>query len=200
MHTRPGRHHQGQHELIGPGSIGNADFHGIEMASYVRGVDVCDGNIEARARAAHLLCRGHNGFRAAQDLAHCVSAGDVPQRTMLEFARFTNDGALAITFDRFRIATERGNQRLGHIETQWIQILHEACDLLHKVPGKGIVNDRECCGSPLWFVSYGTALVEDFFDGDDALANANLRHAINSWREIAEGYCLVAAVIFRDDP
>ena len=38
------------------------------------------------------------------------------------------------------------------------------------------------------------------FDGDDALANANLRHAINSWREIAEGYCCVAAVIFRDDP
>src|ERR1700730_17858961 len=86
VNARACSHHECEEHLVGAGGIGHSDFHGVEMTSYIRSVDVRDGHVKPGAGAADPFGRCYDGFRVAQNLAHCVAAGYVPQGTMLEFA------------------------------------------------------------------------------------------------------------------
>ena len=68
------------------------------------------GHVEPRSRAADLLGRRHDRLGAAQDLAHRIAAGNVPERAVFEFAGRPDDRALAVAFDGFGVAAERGDQ------------------------------------------------------------------------------------------
>ena len=88
-----------------------------------------DRNVEPRARPADLLGRRHDGLGVAQQLAHRVAARHVPQRAMLELAGLADDGALAVGLDRLRIAAERRDQALRHLEAERLQRLHHRQDV-----------------------------------------------------------------------
>ena len=106
-----------------------------------------DGHIEAGAGAANLLGGRDDGFRVAQDLAHGVAAGHVPQGAVLELAGGADDGALAVALDDFGIAAQRGDQRSRHLEAQRFEVVHEAGDVVDVVAGEGIVDHREHRGA-----------------------------------------------------
>ena len=114
----PGGHHQGQKNFVGARCVGDAHFHGVEVAAHVGGVDVRDRNIEARAGAANFFCGGDDRFCAAENFAHGVATGNVPERTVFQFAGLADNCALAVAFDDFGIAAERGDERLGHLEAE----------------------------------------------------------------------------------
>ena len=110
MYARSRCHHQRQQNLIGPRRIVHAHFHRIKMAAHVRRIDVRDGHIEPRAWTANFLGRRHNRLRAAENLAHGVAAGHVPQRAVFEFSGGSDNRALAVAFNNFRIAAQRGDE------------------------------------------------------------------------------------------
>src|SRR5882672_2492847 len=107
-------HDQGQENFVGARGVGDADFHGIEVAANVRGVDVRDGHVEAGARAAHFFCRSHDGFGVAEDLAHAVAAGGMPESAVFELSGSAYDRAFAVALDGFGISSQRCNQRPRH--------------------------------------------------------------------------------------
>src|SRR3954468_13652888 len=92
-------HDQRQQNLIRSGRIIDTDFHRVEMAANVRGIDVRDGHIEACARSSDFLGGGHNRFRTTQHLAHAIAARHVPQRAVLEFAGRSHNCAFAVALD-----------------------------------------------------------------------------------------------------
>src|SRR5262249_26078299 len=98
-------------------------------------------HVETRAGTAHLLARGHDRLGPAQDLAHAVAAGRVPERAVLEFAGAADDGALAIGLDVLRRDAERGDQAPGHVDAEGLQLLHQGHGVGNVAAGMGIVDD-----------------------------------------------------------
>ena len=62
MDARAGSHDQGQKNFVGAWGVGDAYFHGVEMAAHVGGVDVRDGNVEARAWPANFFVEATMAF------------------------------------------------------------------------------------------------------------------------------------------
>src|SRR5205085_1313237 len=118
MNPSAGGHYQGQHDLVAAGSIVEADLHRIEMTAHVGGVDMGDGDIEARAWPADFFCGGYDGFGSAEHLAHGVTAGHVPQSAVLDFSCRSDDRSLAVTLDKFRVAAECCDQSSRHFEAE----------------------------------------------------------------------------------
>jgi len=186
MDARASGHHQRQQKFVGFRSVGDTDFHRIEMAAHVGSIDVGDGHVEARAGAAHFFGGSHDGFGVAENFAHGIAPGDVPQRAVLEFSCLADDGALPVSFHNFRIAAERRHKSLCHFQSERVQIFHETGDFRHVFSGKRIVNDRERGGAPQRCDGDRTTFVENFFDNDDALAELHFRHARDSFGKCDE--------------
>ena len=80
---------------------------------------------------------------------------------MLELAGRADDGALAVALDRSRIAAERRDQRVRHVEAERLQVVHEAGDVLDIAPGERDSGSRRgsrrgagvCDGPPSWKIS-----------------------------------------------
>src|ERR1044072_7551304 len=106
------------------------------MAAHVGSVDVGDRNVEPRAGAANFLSGSDDCFSAAQQLAHAVSAGNVPKRSALEFTCGTDDGAFAVTFDPAGIATQGRDEIARHFKSKRFQVVHKAGDVRNVAPGK----------------------------------------------------------------
>ena len=124
-----------------------------------------------------LLGRRHDRHRAAERLAHRIAAGDVPERAVLDLAGRADDGALAVALDRLRIAAERGDQRLRHVEAERLQIVGEADDVLDIAAGEGVLDDCEDrARGDRGLSPTRAALVEDLLDQGDALAQLNRWH------------------------
>ena len=176
MDARTGGHHQRQQNLIGSRSIGETDFHGIEMTSHVRSIDVRDGNIEPSSRASNLFCRGHDRLRAAKNLTHGIASGNVPQSAMLKFTCRADNGSVAVTLDHLRISAQRGDEGARHFQTQRLQIIHESRNVFHVRARERIVDNGQRGGAAQRYGRDRTALVEDFLDRHQLFANSNFRH------------------------
>ena len=92
-----------------PRGVGDAHLHGVEVAADVGGVDVAEGDVEGGAGAGDLGRGGDDGAALAEELAHGVAAGDVPEGAVLELARLADDGALAVAVDAVA-AAEGGDE------------------------------------------------------------------------------------------
>src|SRR6266853_5505470 len=180
VNARASGHYQGEQNFVGAWGIGQADFHGVEMTSYIRSIDVRDGYIEPCARAANLLRGRHDRFRVAQNFAHSVAAGYVPQRTVLEFAGGADDSPLAIAFHNLGISAQRGDEGARHFEAQRFEVIHEAGNLFHVYACKWIVDDCQRGGTAQRRGRNRSALVKDFFNRREFLPNLDLGHEPDS--------------------
>src|ERR1700741_352484 len=180
MHARACGHDECQQNFVGAWSIGNANLHRVEVAAHVRGVDMRDGNVEARSRSTYFLGGRDDCFCPAPDFTHSVAPGNVPQRAMLQFAGLANDGALALAFHGLGVAAERRNERFRHVEPERVQIFHEARDLLDISTGEGIANHSERRSPPQRLPGSGTTFMENLFYHDDAFSHFHFRHESGS--------------------
>src|SRR5208282_2391468 len=82
MHTRTGRHDEDIHEFVAGRSAWNVKFQGIEVAADVTGIDMRDGDVDARRRWANFLGRRYDGAGSYaarfKKVAHCVPSRRVP--------------------------------------------------------------------------------------------------------------------------
>src|SRR5260370_2634578 len=132
---------QGEQNLSGPRSMGQADLHGIEMASHVGRIDVGYGHVEPRARPTDFFGGSDNRFCSAEDFPHGIAAGNMPESSMLQFAGGAYNGALPIALHGPDIASQCRYQRLRHLESKRFQGVHEPGNLFHVTSGKRIMND-----------------------------------------------------------
>jgi hypothetical protein len=95
---------------------------------------------------------------------------------MLDLARRADDRALAIALDRFGVAAERGDQRVRHVETERLQIVGEADDLLDIATGEGVSDDGKDRSATIGRFRNGSTFMEDLLNQGDLLANLNRRH------------------------
>src|SRR5262249_3202753 len=157
-----------------------SDFHSVEMASYIRGVDVSDGHVEASARAAHFLGGSDDGFGVSKNLAHGVAAGHVPEGAVLDFTGSADDSSLTVALDGFDISAQGGHKSARHFEAQGLEIVHEAGNVFHVGTGEGIADHDEGCRAPQRHERWWTSFVEDFFDRRQFFSNQHFGHEINS--------------------
>src|SRR5260370_5423837 len=154
---------QGEQNLSGPRSMGQADLHGIEMASHVGRIDVGYGHIEPRARPTDFLGGSDNGFCSAKDFPHSIAAGNMPESSMLQFAGGAYNGALSIALHGPDIASQCRYQRLRHLESKRFQVVHEPGNLFHVTSGKRIMNDGHRGPPPPRHAGHRTPLGKKFF-------------------------------------
>src|SRR5215831_3776452 len=143
MNTRASGHDQRENDLISARCIRQADFHSVEVAANIGSIYVSDWNVQSCSRTANFFRRSDNCFRAAQQLAHAVSAGNMPKRSMLDFARRTDDRSFAVPFDLASIAAQGGDEVLGHLQSEWLQIVHKTRDLRDIGARERIVNHSQ---------------------------------------------------------
>src|SRR5277367_6605773 len=107
MYPCSGGHHQREQNFVGLRSISNTDLHCIEMTSYVRGVDMGDGNVETSSRTADFFSRRDDRLCSAEHVTHGIAAGNVPERAVFKLSGRAHNRALAVTLNQFRVATQR---------------------------------------------------------------------------------------------
>src|SRR5215471_14426747 len=183
MHARPGGHDERKQNLVGAGSVADANFHRVKMAADVGCIDVSDRNIEPSAGPPDFLRGGNDGFCIAENLAHRVSPGNMPQRAVLQFASGADDCAFTVAFDRFRVSAQPFDKRARHLHPEGLQVVHKALDPLLVPAGIGVMNYHESGSAALRCGSHRAALVENFLDNDDSFPYLNLRHEPTSYRE-----------------
>jgi hypothetical protein len=169
-------HGQREDDLVGAGRIVDAHFHAAEMAAHVGRIDMAQRDIEPRPHAADLDRRGHEGGRLAQQLAHRIAARHMPQRAMFQLAGRADNGALAIGFDRPRVAAQRVNQPPRHIQPQGFQRLHHRCDVRLVGPRIGIFDNRQHRRSADRCVGHGAAFVKNFVYQSVKFADIDVDH------------------------
>jgi len=76
---------------------------------------MCVIGTSSACRAPPPSCSTHDRLGVAEQLAHRVAAGHVPQGAVLKLARGADDRALAEALDRFGIAAERCEQPARHV-------------------------------------------------------------------------------------
>src|SRR5712691_11945224 len=155
------------------------------MAAHVGGIDVRDGNVEARAWCADFFRGRDDRFCAAENFAHGIATRDVPQGSMLEFAGSTDDRSLAVAFDDLSVSTQCGDQGARHFEAEGLEVVHEAGDLLHVGTGERIMDNRERGGAAQWDWRGRAALMENFFHRRQLFSNLHFRHEQGSYRGLA---------------
>src|SRR5260370_18869217 len=160
---------QGEQNLSGPRSMGQADLHGIEMASHVGRIDVGYGHVEPRARPTDFFGGSDNRFCSAEDFPHGIAAGNMPESSMLQFAGGAYNGALPIALHGPDIASQCLYQRLRHLESKRFQVVHEPGNLFHVTSGKRIMNDGHGGPPPQWHARDPAPLVKNFFHRDQFL-------------------------------
>ncbi len=75
---------------------------------------MCYGYIQIAPHPDNFLCGRHNRIRRVQHLAHGVSAGGMPKRTMFQFTLFPDHCPFTISFDLVRTAQKR-NELFCHL-------------------------------------------------------------------------------------
>src|SRR5882672_4425935 len=106
MHSWAGGHDQRQQNFIRAWSVGQADFHRVEVAADVGGVDVRDGHVKTSSGATNFLGGSDNCLRSAKHFAHRVASGDMPECAVFDLAGRSDDCAFSVTFYLLGIATE----------------------------------------------------------------------------------------------
>src|SRR6185369_14608168 len=132
-----------------------------------------DRHIKPGSRATNFFGGSYDGFRVAQNFAHGIAAGHMPQSSVLDFASRADDGTLAVSLDNFGISAQRGDQRARHLKAQRPEVIHETGDLFDILSGKGIVDYSNRSGAAQRSGRNRPTLVEDFFHRREFLANLN---------------------------
>ena len=176
MNARALGHGKDVDDLVRPRRVGHADLHGIEMAAHVGGIDMAEGHVEPGAEPADLFRRRHDRLGIAEPLAHRVAAGHMPQRAVFQFSADADNGALAIAVDGGRVAAQRRDQPVGQVEAQRLQVVHEAHDVFDIATGERVGDHGGGSGAVARRGWRRAALVADLLDGDDDLADLDLRH------------------------
>src|SRR5579864_9046524 len=63
-------HSNGDHDLVGAGSVVEADLHAVEVAANESSIFVAEGNVEDDAKAAAFLVGGDEGGAFAENASH----------------------------------------------------------------------------------------------------------------------------------
>jgi hypothetical protein len=194
VHACAGAHRQHQHDLVGARRPGHAHFDGIEVAAHIAGVDVCQRHVERGTGRTDLLGARHDGqciaalagglalgirgriALPAEQFAHRIAAGHVPQRAVFELAGGADDRALAVALDALGRHRHRVEQAARHLQADRVQRFHHRHDVALIAAGERICQHRSYHAAPQRGGRRRAELVEDVFHlGQDA---TDLNHGV----------------------
>ena len=94
------RDNDDKHKFIGPGGVGQAYLHGVEMAAHKGRILIMERHIYGRAGVAQLFGRGDNRLSAAYMVTYGLAQGGVQHSgAMLQLSPFAHHGCLTVAMD-----------------------------------------------------------------------------------------------------
>ena len=97
---------QNQYDFVLLWRARQINFKAIEVAAHIRSIDVSNRRIQFGTGGTHFFGGGHNSLAVTKQFTHRIAPRGMPQGTMFQFARCTDNSALAKAVNMFSIATE----------------------------------------------------------------------------------------------